>query len=251
VKGKAFGAAADGQAWRIDIFDALRYDTLAEARRRPYLYTKDAWPEDEGRELRSRQGLFRIQWALTSYFTEHGAYPATLQGGEDKNEPLIAGGFLPGAYPVNGFGARPMQAVEFNASSAGDFTYYALDADGDTQHEGYWLLLHGAQSERNYFAGHDAIYIASGDASQDQTQLANAFAQYWNARTGETLQVTGATSARVASFSLIRPRIEEAPASWWATVRGHNTGSWVCSGGRKLLAAGANTSGLNVLTFGF
>ena len=84
VKGKAFGAAADGKAWRIDIFDALRFDTLAEARRRPYLYTKDAWPEDEGRELRSRQALFRIQWALTQHFTDNGAYPASCRGARTR-----------------------------------------------------------------------------------------------------------------------------------------------------------------------
>jgi hypothetical protein len=253
VKGKTYGAAADGKAWRIDIFDALRFSTLAEARRRPYLYTKEAWPEDEGRELRSRQGVFRIQWALTQYFSEHGDYPAALQGGADRNEPLISGGYLQGAYPENGFTSKPALFSEFNTNSPGDFAYYALDANGDGKHEGYWLLLHGALSERNYFSGHDAIYIASGDASQDQTQLANAFAAWWVKRGGEQLQVTGATAARVASFSLIRPRIEEAPAGWWASVRGQVAGGWVYAGGKKLLDDESvyNTTGLNVLTYGF
>jgi hypothetical protein len=254
VKGKAFGVAADGKAWRIDIFDALRFGTLAEARRRPYLYTKDAWPEDEGRELRSRQALFRIQWALTQHFTDNGAYPAQLQGGTDMNEPLIAGGYLQAAYPQNGFTSRPVQAAEFNAKSPGDFAYYALDSDGDGKFEGYWLLLHGAISERNYFTGHDAIYIASGDSSQDQTQLAGAFAAWWAQRSGEQLQVTGATAARVAAFSLIRPRIEEAPAGWWASVQGRAAGSWVFAGARRLVEpdeAPDGNSGLNVLTFGF
>ena len=158
------------------------------------------------------------------------------------------------AYPQNGFTSRPVQAAEFNAKSPGDFAYYALDSDGDGKAEGYWLLLHGAISERNYFTGQDAIYIASGDASQDQTQLANAFAAWWARRSGEQLQVTGATAARVASFSLIRPRIEEAPAGWWASVHGRAAGSWVYSGGRKLIEPAATadgSSGLNVLTFGF
>ncbi|MDQ3022891.1 MAG: hypothetical protein M3R04_00695 [bacterium] len=250
VKGKAFGAAADGKAWRIDIFDALRFDTLAEARRRPYLYTKEAWPEDAGRELRSRQGLFRIQWALTSHFTEHGAYPATVQGGDDKNEPLIAGGYLPGAYPLSGFSGQPMRAVEFNANSPGDFSYYALDANGDGSFDGYWLLLHGALSERGYFAGYEVIYIASGSASQEQSALAAAFAAYWQQRGGEQLQLTGATSARVASFSLIRPRIEEAPGGWWASVRGRYTGSWVLAGAIRLASCEAGNT-LRVHTYGF
>jgi hypothetical protein len=250
VKGKAFGAASDGKAWRIDIFDALRYDTLAEARRRPYLYTKEAWPEDLGRELRSRQGLFRIQWALTSYYTEHGSYPASLQGGDDKNEPLIASGGLPGAYPISGFSEQPMRAVEFNANSPGDFSYYGIDADGDGQNEGYWLLLHGALSERGYFEGYETIYIASGDAIQDQPQLAAAFAAWWQQRHGEQLRVTGATAARVASFSLIRPRIEEAPAAWWASVRGRAAGSWVMATAIKL-ASGEDGNALRVHTYGF
>jgi hypothetical protein len=251
VKGKAFGAAADGKAWRIDIFDALRFATLAEARRRPYLYTKDAWPEDQGRELRSRQGLFRIQWALTQYFTEHGEYPQALQGGTDKNEPLIAGGFLRDAYPDNGFTGSPIKVAAFDVQSPGDFAYYPVNADGDDKVEGYWLLLHGAVSERNFFTGFDAIYIASGDASQDQTLLANAFAAWWQKRGGAQLQVTGATAARVASFSLIRPRIEEVPASWWASLHGHSAATWVGEGARRVAEEGATAGGLNVMTFGF
>jgi hypothetical protein len=250
VKGKAYGVSTDGKAWRIDIFDALRFPTLADARRRPYLYTKDAWPEDLGRELRSRQGLFRVQWALTQYFAEKGEYPQLLNGGEDKNDPLIAGGFLPGAYPVNGFSAVPMRRAEFNLKSPGDFYYHGLDSDADGKVEGYWLLLHGAVSERNYFAGYDTICIASGDASQDQTQLANAFAAWWTRSGGEQLQLTGATSARVASFSLIRPKIEEPPAGWWASSHGRLVGSWVINGAANVLGKDGGHSGLNVLTFG-
>src|SRR5207237_199327 len=128
-----------------EIYDALRYGTLAEARRRPYLYTSEAWPEDASRELIARQGLFRIQWALSSYFAVHGAYPGVLVGGGNAGDALLKEKELP-AYPQNGFAARPMQNVDVGYASPGDFAYYAVDADGDGKAEDYWLLLHGAAS---------------------------------------------------------------------------------------------------------
>lgn len=195
-KAKGFGVGRDGQAWRIDIFDALRYDTLAAARRRPYLYTQQAWPEDAGRELRSRQGLFRLQLALTAYRDEHGSYPLQLAGGQDNSDPLLAGPYID-AYPLNGFGERPMQHAVLDQRSPGDFAYYPVDAEGDGAAENYWLLLHGADSGGFYFLEHDIVHILSS-LDGTQQELAYNFAGWWQARGGATVTPTTAILPRAA-----------------------------------------------------
>jgi hypothetical protein len=257
VKGKAFGAGPDGTAWRIDIFDALRYGSLAEARRRPYLYTAQAWPENTGRELKSRQGLFRLQWALSSYRQDKGGYPLTLSGGEDREDVLIAGSYLAGRYPVNGFTEAPMRAVGLEAQGAGDFTYIAVDAQGDGTNEAYWLLLHGAEPDNFYFSGTDIVYVLGSTLLKDQTEMAAAFAGYWQAGSSEPLEVTAAptrmvrlTGDRPAPASPVRPtavatasavntddaprRAADAPAvgvmSIWAAARGELATQWVLAG---------------------
>lgn len=179
----------DGWAWRIEIYDALSYDTLAEARRRPYLYTTEMWPEDESRELISRQGLYRIQQALERFYSARGQYPFRLLGGDNRRDELIGGGFLLGQYPRSGFGNRPMKAEEFGKKSSGDFAYYSLDDNGDGLREGYWLLLHGKVPAAFYFEGYDTVHLLS-NVDGTQPQLAQRFAAFWPERAGEQLTLT-------------------------------------------------------------
>ena len=179
-------ADGDNRAWRIDIFDALSYDTLADARRRPYLYTNESWDDEGSRELRSRQGIFRIQYALNRYYEDHGQFPFRLRGRDNRRDELISGGYIYERYPENGFNGQPMEAVEFGKKSSGDFAYYSVDADGDGQREGYWLLLHGKSRDAAYFEHHDAIYIL-GSTAGTQAELAGAFSQYWVDRGSEYL----------------------------------------------------------------
>jgi hypothetical protein len=191
----------DGRAWRIDIFDALSYDTLAEARRRPYLYTREAWPEDEGFQLISLQGLFRIQDALESFYRDNGQYPFRLLGSDNRRDELIVGGYLLGRYPDNGFNGGAMRMREFGLKSSGDFAYYSVDADSDGWREGYWLLLHGKVPQDFIFAGYDTIHILSNLTSGSQFDQAQLFAQFWQSRAGQALEV----SAGVAAESLLPP----------------------------------------------
>ena len=198
IREKAVGAVgeeSDGRAWRIDIFDALGYDSLADARRRHYLYTKEAWREDASRELKSQQGLFRIQYALERYASRQGQYPERLRGGDDRRDALLGAGLLTGAYPPAGYDNRAMLPVEFDERSSGDFSYYAVDADGDGQRESYWLLLHGKDPQRGYFTGRDVVYILVPYGGKSQLELAQDFAAFWQARTGKRLEVTGAAEA--------------------------------------------------------
>lgn len=188
----------DGWAWRIEIYDALSYDSLAEARRRPYLYTTEMWPEDESRELLSRQGLYRIQQALERFHSARGQYPFRLLGGDNRRDELIGGGFLLGQYPRSGFGDRPMKAEELGKKSSGDFAYYSLDQDGDGLREGYWLLLHGKVPAAFYFEGYDAIHLLS-NADGTQPQLAQRFAAFWPERAGEQLTLTVPLLAQLAA----------------------------------------------------
>jgi len=181
-------AGPDKRAWRIDIFDALSYDTLAEARRRPYLYTKESWDDDESRELKSRQGLFRIQLALSRYYEDKGQFPFRLRGSNNRRDELISGGYIMERYPSNGFNGEPMEAVEFGKKSSGDFAYYSIDADGDGHREGYWLLLHGKSKASFYYSDHDSVYIL-GSASGTQTDLAEQFTQFWVDRGSEYLVI--------------------------------------------------------------
>ncbi|MBN2081149.1 hypothetical protein JW859_02960 [bacterium] len=182
-------AGRDGRAWRIDIFDAIRYDTLAEARRRPYLFTREAWPEDEGSELKSRQGLYRIQQALERFYATNGQYPFRLHGGTNRRDELISGRYFYGSYPDSGFNQRPMEFQDFGKKSAGDFAYYSVDADGDERYEGYWLLLHGKLDDSFYFVDRDAVYILSSLERGTQQELAELFAQFWLAERGRELQL--------------------------------------------------------------
>lgn len=197
----------DGWAWRIEIYDALSYDTLAEARRRPYLYTTEMWPEDESRELISRQGLYRIQQALERFRSARGQYPFRLLGGDNRRDELIGGGFLLGQYPRSGFGDRPMKAEELGKKSSGDFAYYSLDQDGDGLREGYWLLLHGKVPAAFYFEGYDAIHVLSSEDGT-QPQLARRFATFWPERAGEQLTLAAPLLAQLA----VEPQLDIAPA---------------------------------------
>jgi hypothetical protein len=198
----------DGLAWRIDIFDAVRFDTLAEARRRPYLHTRQAWPEYEGRELRSRQGLFRLQWVLESYYDDHGYYPDKLHGGEDSRDALIKENYLTGSYPHCGFADRPMELVDFGERSSGDFTYYSADTDGDDQPEVYWLLLHGKIREHYYYTDYDITYVLSS-VKGGQNELAEGFAAYILLEEGIILELTGASEPIVPRGALV-PTPEQA-----------------------------------------
>jgi len=195
--------AADGEAWRIDIFDSFRFDSLAEARRRPYLYTNEAWSEDEGRELKSRQGLFRIQWALESFYYDHKHYPLRLLGGDNRRDELISGGYFTGAYPLCGFDNRAMRSVGFKEKSSGDFTYVGLDEDGDGNCEGYWLLMHGKVPAHYYFIGHDTVYILGSENSSSQRQMALDFSAYWETTGGRELAMTEAVEPMQPRGSLV------------------------------------------------
>jgi hypothetical protein len=179
---------SSGMAWRIDIFDALEYESLAEARRRPYLYTREAWAEDEGRELKAQQGLYRVQQALESFKRVTGQYPLRLLGADNRRDELISGKYLPEKYPLCGFDDRPMQAVEFGIRSSGDFSYYSIDKDGDGKPDGYWLLLHGKIPGNALFAGRDTIMLLADGYRADQGLLAYEFAQWWAAQRGEIVK---------------------------------------------------------------
>jgi len=194
-------ADRDGRAWRIDIFDALRYDTLAEARRRPYLYTRQAWPEDAGYQLKSLQGLYRIQDALESFYRDHSQYPFRLLGSDNRRDELIGDGYLLGRYPDNGFNGGPMRMREFGLKSSGDFAYYSIDADNDGWREGYWLLLHGKVAQDFIFSGYDTVHILSNLAAGSQFDHAQVFAQYWLNRAGEALEI----NTSLAGESLLPP----------------------------------------------
>lgn len=182
-------ADRSGLAWRIDIFDALQFDTLADARRRPYLYTNEAWPEDEGYQLKSLQGLFRIQDALERFYRDNGQYPFRLLGGDNRRDELIGGGYLLGRYPDNGYGNRAMRAREFGLKGSGDFAYYAVDADNDGWREGYWLLLHGKVATDFLFSGYDTVHILSNLTSGVQSECAQQFMQFWQRRAGQALEL--------------------------------------------------------------
>lgn len=203
VESGAPGRASDGRAWRIDIFDSFRFDSLADARRRPYLYTREAWPEDEGRELKSRQGLFRIQWALDAFYFDNRHYPLRLLGSDNRRDELIAGDYLAGAYPLCGFDDRPMRSVEFMEKSSGDFTYIGIDDNGDGESEGYWLLLHGKVPSHFYFIGRDTVYILSSEGRGGQRAMAEAFAEYWRLSDGRELALTEAVEPMEPQGSLV------------------------------------------------
>ena len=178
----------DSMAWRIDIYDALEYGTLAEARRRPYLYTEDMWPEDAGRELKAQQGLYRVQQALEACFAQQGSYPLRLLGEDNRRDELIVGDHLAERYPPCGFADRPMRSVEFGEKSSGDFSYYSFDADADGEPESYQLLLHGKVAEHFLFDGHDSILILGSGYRGEQPALAREFAAWWERQEGERLQ---------------------------------------------------------------
>ncbi len=199
-----------GRAWRIDIFDALSFDSLADARRRPYLYTREAWPEDASRDLRSRQGLFRIQQALSGYYREHGEYPFRLRGGDNRRDELIRGGHLREHYPDNGYNGSPIKFEEFGKKSSGDIAYYSVDADGDGLREGYWLLLHGKAEDEFYFQGKDTVYILGTAPATMQLQMAEAFTVFWLARASEHLELNQDVpilAAMVETESWIEPLV--------------------------------------------
>jgi len=185
-------ADRDGRAWRIDIFDAMQHDTLAEARRRPYLYTSEAWPEDEGYQLKSLQGLFRIQDALERFYRDHGQYPFRLLGGDNRRDELIGAGYLLGRYPDNGYSDRAMRDREFGLKSSGDFAYYSVDADNDGWREGYWLLLHGKVATDFIYHGFDTVHILTNLASGVQSECAQQFMQFWAQRAGQSLELNPA-----------------------------------------------------------
>lgn len=183
---------SDGRAWRIEIFDALLYDSLADARRRPYLYTSEAWPEDESFQLKSLQGLFRIQDALERFHQDHGQYPFRLLGSDNRRDELLSGGYLYGRYPDNGYSDRSMRAREFGLKSSGDFAYYSVDADNDGWREGYWLLLHGKADTEFIFRGYDTVHILSNLDAGTQSELALLFSQFWAGRAGQSLELSPA-----------------------------------------------------------
>ncbi len=185
--------AVDGKAWRIDIFDALRFDSLADARRRPYLYTGQEWDEFASSELIARQGLFRIQMALESFHMENSGYPFRLLGDDSRRDELISSNKLGATYPQCGFNDRPMRSVQFEEKSSGDFTYYSVDADSDGVNEGYWLILHGRDEGGFYFEGRDTIYILSDAVGLTQREQADGFSAFWQARTGTAPQLTDVT----------------------------------------------------------
>ncbi|MEZ5339420.1 MAG: hypothetical protein R3F46_14310 [bacterium] len=185
--------AYEGKAWRIDIFDALSFDSLADARRRPYLYTGQEWDEFASRELIARQGLFRIQMALESFHQEHQSYPFRLLGDDNRRDELINANKLGATYPPCGFNDRPMRSVQFEEKSSGDFSYYGLDADADGVNEGYWLLLHGRDENGFYFEGRDTIYVLSEQAGLTQREQAEGFAAWWEARNGTAPTLTDVT----------------------------------------------------------
>ena len=210
-----------GMAWRIDIFDALRFDTLADARRRPYLYTRESWDDDATRELRSRQGLYRIYLALEAFKADQGQYPLRILGGTNRRDELISGGYIQDSYPGCGFDDRPMEEYGADRNHAGDFGYYSLDRDGDGVREGFWLILHGKDQAGFYFTDRDIIYIINQDYAPDQRELAEQFAQFWEAHRGEPLimrsipwelgleqETQGVASAAADALH----RLEEAPA---------------------------------------
>jgi hypothetical protein len=177
----------DGMGWRIDIYDALSYDTLAEARRRPYLYTREAWPEDEGRELKAQQGLYRIQQALESFRRVTGQYPLRLLGADNRRDELLAGKYLIDRYPACGFDDRPMEMVQFGVRSSGDFSYYSYDRDGDGKLDAYWLLLHGKVPAHALFADRDPIMVLAEGYQADQPALARQIADWWEGQQGEVV----------------------------------------------------------------
>ncbi|MCC7477356.1 hypothetical protein IT575_02760 [bacterium] len=203
VPGGAPGRDGEGRAWRIDIYDAISFDTLADARRRAYLGTRYAWPEDEGRELRSKQGFFRIQWALGSFGNAKGRYPLRLLGGDNRRDELISEGYLTGSYPTNGFNNEPMKLQDFGEKSSGDYSYYSLDNNGDGEPDDYWLLLHGKVPEHFYFSGHDTIYIANADMDGSQAELAARFAEFWLERSGDELSLTAAVEPAGPASALL------------------------------------------------
>jgi len=210
VKEKALGGPggdAQGLAWRIDIFDALRFDTLADARRRAYLNTGEAWIDQYTREMRSRQGVFRIQWALEQYYEDHGQYPDKLIGENNKRDTLIAGGQLKGEYPRNGFTDKAMKSAKVKSLSNGDFSYVGLDANRDGRPDGYWLLMHIKNPSGYYYRGLDITYILSSRAAVSQAELAQAFADYWKRSTGETLQATGNAESLEIQGGIVPPAL--------------------------------------------
>lgn len=198
------GADGQGQAWRIDVFENLGYGSLADARRRAYLYTSEAWQDDATRELKSRQGLFRIQWALEKFYFTQGHYPQRLRGGDDRRDDLLSRKILINIYPPSGYDARAMQAVEFGEKSSGDFSYYSFDADGDGTLDSYYLLLHGKDKQRFYFQGQDTVYILSSRGDLSQMELAQEFSAYWQAQHGDRLVVTQAPEPLVPVGSLLQ-----------------------------------------------
>jgi hypothetical protein len=179
---------ADGLAWRIDIYDALSFDSLADARRLPYLYTHEAWPDDEGREIKSRQGAYRIQLALEQYHDATGKYPTRLYGDDPHRDDLLNPKYLGDAYPPNGFTGKPMVAVDLGDKSSGDFSYYSLDGDHDGKADGYFLVLHGKVKDSYIFDGLDAIMLLGANYNVDQGALAQVFAEWWQAKTGKPLR---------------------------------------------------------------
>jgi len=201
------GADREGWAWRIDIFDAFEYATLADARRRHYLYTNEAWPEDESRELKSRQGLFRIQVALEMFYRDQGQYPLRLLGDENRRDELIGSNTLADRYPPCGFADRPMRSVNLDERSSGDFTYLSVDTDGDERRDGYWLLLHGKVPGNFVYEDLDIVYLLD-PAGAGQLKLAVDFAQYWQEQMGQTLELADQFVAAAASEPL--PSIAEA-----------------------------------------
>lgn len=185
--------AVEGKAWRIDIFDALGFDSLADARRRPYLYSGQEWDEFASRELVARQGLFRIHMALESFGRENGGYPLRLLGSDSRRDELISSNKLGATYPNCGFDDRPMRSVQFEEKSSGDFSYYSVDTNGDNIYEGYWLLLHGRDESGFYYEGRDTIYILSSNSGWNQREQAEGFADFWAAREGSAPVLTDVT----------------------------------------------------------
>jgi hypothetical protein len=187
---------AQGMAWRIDIVDALRFDSLADARRRPYLYTHDSWDDDASRELRSRQGLYRIYLALEAFREANGQYPFRLLGGENRRDELIAGKYLADRYPACGFAGRSMDEYGADRNHAGDFGYYAVDNDGDGKREAFWLILHGKEQSGFYYTDRDIVYIINQEYAPDQRTLAEQFADFWRGYRGQTLALRDITWER-------------------------------------------------------